>query len=207
MDGRVCHYMYYSRFCFTSQRFTLCYEIHIHHFSIKDCFPESMNSVCVFRVNVSHLRYDFQITRKKNVDQINMKGRRHSENHNWSDINSRFEQLFSMNDVSEENKREIFLALCGDVYERLSNDASIGRGEPLECHHGHHYWMRKHRGHHGPRGHGHGKPGHRHHPHHGPHKPGHHGPHKPGPHGHGKPEKHGICDLHGRFRSLSIERH
>lgn len=138
------------------------------------------------------------------------RGNSRSENYNWSDINSRFEQLFSMNDVSEENKREIFLALCGDVYERLSNDASIRRdggdgvGETLECHHGPHghHWFYKHRGHHGPHRHGphrHGKPGHHRH-HHG---PGHHGP---GHHGPGHHEKQ-ICELHGRFRSLSLERH
>lgn len=122
------------------------------------------------------------------------KGNSRPDIHNWSDINSRFEQLFSMNDVTEENKREIFLALCGDVYERLSNDASNRRGETLECLHGHHC-IRRHRGphgHHGPHGHGHGhgKPGHRHHAHHG----HHHGP--VGHHG------HGICELHGRFRKF-----
>lgn len=128
------------------------------------------------------------------------RGNSRFENHNWSDINSRMEQLFSMKDVSEENKREIFLALCGDVYERLSNDASMRRGGcetvvPSECHHGqghHHHWMRRHRGHHGP--HGHGKPaGHRHH----------HNGHHHGPAGH----HHGICELHGRFRNLSTEHH
>lgn len=125
------------------------------------------------------------------------RGNSRPENPHWSDINSRIEQLFSMNDVTEENKREIFLALCGDVYERLNNDASNRRGEmPIDCHHGHHCIARRHRGphgHHGPHGHGHGhgKPGHRHHAHHG----HHHG----GPAGH---HGHGICDLHGRFRKF-----
>lgn len=184
--------MYYSRFCFTNHRalrdvmkFTAISSVYK---TVLRC--RLIQSVCfLLTTHIYNSRYFHRAARNKNVDQINMKGRSRGnsrpENHNWSDINSRFEHLFSMNDVSEENKREIFLALCGDVYERLNNDASSRRGETLECHHGHHC-IRRHRGPHG-HGHGHGKPGHRHHAHH----HGHHGPHG-----------HGICELHGRFRKF-----
>lgn len=141
--------------------------------------------------------------------------------HNWSEFNSCFEQLFNMNDVSEENKREIFLALCGDVYDRLGNNGWTRRDETLESHHGHHLnhhlLRRGHHGHHGHHGHRHGhQPGHAHMPGHA-HERGHihgqqgHGPHGhghgPHGHGHGIHNFHGFRELHGRFRSLSTDRH
>lgn len=148
----------------------------------------------------------------------NSRFRSDNHGHNWSEFDSCFEQLFSMNDVSEENRREIFLALCGDVYDRLGNNGWFRRGEQLDLHHGHHFSRRGHHGHHRHHGHRHGPchaPGHGH-----GHRPtgqeaecGHIcGQHENG-HGrdardeHGKPGKRGFCELHGRFRSLSCDRH
>lgn len=126
--------------------------------------------------------------------------------HNWSEFDSCFEQLFNMNDVSDENKREIFLALCGDVYDRLGNNGCLRRDEnqTLESGHMHgHHMHRRHRGHH------------RHGPGNG-HQPGHHPVHERIPHGQprhhgqahqehvkqGKHASHVFCELHGRFRSF-----
>lgn len=96
----------------------------------------------------------------------------------WSEFRTRFQQLFDMNEVSEENKRAIFLALCGDIYdERMGNDGNLRwfrHNEPCEFH-----LHRRRHGHHGPHRHGH----HKHHPH----------------------RRQNFRELHGRFRCLSTD--
>lgn len=115
---------------------------------------------------------------------VHIRGISHFEigsDHDWIEFISRFEQLFNMNDVLEENKRAIFLVLCGDFYETLSDNGTWKR---LHSHsHAHH-----HR-HHGCRGHQwHSK----------------RLSHRANHHGH---RGHGWHDFHRRFIRLPCQRH
>lgn len=95
----------------------------------------------------------------------------------WSEFNIRFQQLFNMRAISEENKRAIFLAMCADFYdEKVINDGAGGEIIASDLHrrsrHGHHRVHPRHR-HHRHRGH----------------------------------DFHRFCELRGRFSHLAADRH
>lgn len=92
--------------------------------------------------------------------------------HGWSVLSTRFQQLFNMSDVSEENKRAIFLALCGDIYdENISNGANVIASDLHRERRGRHRHPKQR--HHRHRGH----------------------------------DFHRFCELHGRFRNFTTDRH